>query len=70
MPELAAERDTLEQLSIMCAAESGGLVLHAYTEAVGGVFFELIERRGTLTGYGASDSSVRRAAQRVNRAQI
>lgn len=70
LPELATQRDAFERLSIMCAEESGGLVLHAYTEAVGGVFFELIERRGTFVGYAASDSSVRRAAQRANRARL
>jgi 4-hydroxyphenylpyruvate dioxygenase len=45
----------------------GGELLQAFTAVRGRVFFELLERRGGYTGYGAANTPVRMAAQREER---
>ena len=40
-----------------------GEFLHFYTESLGSVFFEIVERRGGYRGYGAGNAPVRLAAQ-------
>ena len=42
----------------------GGELLHAFTRASGHVFFEVLERRGGYSGYGAANTPIRMAAQR------
>ena len=46
-----------------------GDFLHFYTETVGGVFFEVVERRGGYDGYGAPNAPVRLAAQHLREAR-
>ena len=36
---------------------------HFYTRTIGGVFFEVVQRRGSYEGYGAPNAGVRLAAQ-------
>jgi 4-hydroxyphenylpyruvate dioxygenase len=45
----------------------GGELLHAFTRARGSVFFEVLERRGGYSGYGAANTPIRMAAQREER---
>ncbi len=59
-PELA----TYRELGILYDEEPGGTFLHCYTETVGRVFFELVQRGRGYRGYGAANAAVRLAAQR------
>ncbi|WP_409484904.1 bifunctional sugar phosphate isomerase/epimerase/4-hydroxyphenylpyruvate dioxygenase family protein [Arsenicicoccus dermatophilus] len=59
-PELLA---TLQDLDLLYDEDGQGQFLHLYTETVGGVFFELVERRGGYDGYGAPNAPVRHAIQ-------
>ncbi|MFF8943040.1 bifunctional sugar phosphate isomerase/epimerase/4-hydroxyphenylpyruvate dioxygenase family protein [Streptomyces sp. NPDC014864] len=61
--ELAAYRD----LGILYDRDSGGAFRHCYTETVGRVFFELVQRDPGHRGYGAPNASVRLAAQHAQR---
>lgn len=57
--ELAA----LQRLHLLYDRDAGGEFIHAYTGAfTGGIFFELVERRGS-TGFGAANAPFRLAAQ-------
>ena len=42
---------------------SGGELLHLFTKAINGVFFELLERRGGYDRYGEANAPARLAAQ-------
>lgn len=55
--------DTLRSLDLLYDRDADGEFLHVYTETVGGVFFELVERRGGYDGYGAPNAPIRLAAQ-------
>jgi len=54
---------TLRELDLLFDRVAGGEYLHCYTETVGGVFFELVERRGGYDGFGAGNAPVRLTAQ-------
>ncbi|WP_293782496.1 bifunctional sugar phosphate isomerase/epimerase/4-hydroxyphenylpyruvate dioxygenase family protein [uncultured Aeromicrobium sp.] len=62
----AAMLDTLRRLDLLYDRDTGGEFIHFYTPIVGGVFLELVERRGGYDGYGAPNAPVRLAAQRGN----
>jgi 4-hydroxyphenylpyruvate dioxygenase len=55
--------DQLRDLQLMYDRDERGEFLHFYTESVGNVFFEIVERRGGYNGYGAGNAPVRLAAQ-------
>jgi 4-hydroxyphenylpyruvate dioxygenase len=58
--------DALRELGVLYDRATDGELLHFYTaRAEGRVFFEVLERRGAYDGYGAGNSPVRMAAQRV-----
>ncbi|MFJ8198198.1 bifunctional sugar phosphate isomerase/epimerase/4-hydroxyphenylpyruvate dioxygenase family protein [Streptomyces sp. NPDC096152] len=61
--ELAAYRD----LGILYDRDADGAFRHCYTETVGRVFFELVQRDPGHRGYGAPNASVRLAAQHAQR---
>jgi sugar phosphate isomerase/epimerase/4-hydroxyphenylpyruvate dioxygenase-like putative hemolysin len=64
-PELLA---VLREYSVLYDRDSQGEFLHFYTEILGSrVFFEVVQRIGEHTGYGAVNSPVRMAAQRQQR---
>ncbi|MFJ4201330.1 bifunctional sugar phosphate isomerase/epimerase/4-hydroxyphenylpyruvate dioxygenase family protein [Streptomyces sviceus] len=44
--------------------ERGGEFWHCYTETVGHVFFEFVQRSGGYAGFGAANAPIRLAAQR------
>ncbi|MFF7393464.1 bifunctional sugar phosphate isomerase/epimerase/4-hydroxyphenylpyruvate dioxygenase family protein [Streptomyces scabiei] len=61
------ELETYRELGILYDRDAGGAFRHCYTETVGRVFFELVQRDGGYQGYGAQNAPVRLAAQHVRR---
>ena len=61
--------EQMRDLGVLYDRDDAGEFVHFYTETVGGVFFEVVERRGGYEGYGAPNAPVRLAAQhhRLNR---
>jgi 4-hydroxyphenylpyruvate dioxygenase len=55
--------ELLRDLQLMYDRDDRGEFLHFYTESLGSVFFEIVERRGDYRGYGAANAPVRLAAQ-------
>ena len=54
---------TLRDLDLLYDRDADGEYLHCYTETVGEVFFELVERRNRYDGYGAGNAPVRLVSQ-------
>jgi 4-hydroxyphenylpyruvate dioxygenase len=62
---LGVDTTELRELDLLYDRDAdGGELLQAFTAVRGRVFFELLERRGGYTGYGATNAPVRMAAQR------
>jgi 4-hydroxyphenylpyruvate dioxygenase len=59
--------DELRELNLLYDRDDNGDYLHFYTEAVGRVFFEVVERRAVYDGYGAPNAPTRLAAQHRRR---
>jgi 4-hydroxyphenylpyruvate dioxygenase len=59
-PELMRE---LRELNVMYDRDETGEFLHFYTDPIGTVFLEVVERRTGYTGFGALNAPVRLAAQ-------
>ncbi|MFG2353018.1 bifunctional sugar phosphate isomerase/epimerase/4-hydroxyphenylpyruvate dioxygenase family protein [Streptomyces sp. NPDC048521] len=57
------ELKTYRELGILYDRDAGGAFRHCYTETVGRVFFELVQRDPGHQGYGAANAPVRLAAQ-------
>ena len=57
------ELERLRHSGLLYDRDATGEYLHCYTETVGAVFFELVERRGRYDGYGAANTPVRLTAQ-------
>ncbi|WP_369264003.1 bifunctional sugar phosphate isomerase/epimerase/4-hydroxyphenylpyruvate dioxygenase family protein [Streptomyces sp. R35] len=57
------ELETYRELGILYDCDQDGEFRHCYTETVGRVFFELVQRDGGYRGYGAQNAPVRLAAQ-------
>ncbi|WP_062377331.1 sugar phosphate isomerase/epimerase and 4-hydroxyphenylpyruvate domain-containing protein [Demequina pelophila] len=57
--------EDLRELDLCYDRDGEGEFIHLYTPRVGGVFFELVERRGGYDGYGAASAPVRLSAQRA-----
>ncbi|HSK24789.1 MAG TPA: TIM barrel protein [Egicoccus sp.] len=55
----------LRDRRILYDTSDAGSFLHAFTEPVGGLFFEVIERQGDYDGYGAPNAGIRLAALRT-----
>ncbi|MFI8180659.1 bifunctional sugar phosphate isomerase/epimerase/4-hydroxyphenylpyruvate dioxygenase family protein [Actinacidiphila glaucinigra] len=60
------ELETYRELGILYDRDAHGAFLHCYTETVGRVFFEVVQR-AAYRGYGASNAPVRLAAQHAGR---
>ncbi|MFK4104341.1 TIM barrel protein [Streptomyces sp. NPDC019531] len=59
------ELETCRELGILYDRdERGGEFRHCYTETVGHVFFEFVQRSGGYSGFGAANAPIRLAAQR------
>ncbi|MFD7713703.1 bifunctional sugar phosphate isomerase/epimerase/4-hydroxyphenylpyruvate dioxygenase family protein [Streptomyces sp. NPDC059785] len=61
------ELDTYRELGILYDRDEHGEFRHCYTETVGRVFFELVQRDGGHRGYGARNAPVRLAVQHTAR---
>ncbi|MFD6296263.1 TIM barrel protein [Streptomyces sp. NPDC060235] len=59
----AQELAVLRDLGILYDRDAHGEFRHCYTETIGRVFFELVQRDGGYRGYGARNAPVRLAAQ-------
>ncbi|WP_327408522.1 sugar phosphate isomerase/epimerase and 4-hydroxyphenylpyruvate domain-containing protein [Streptomyces sp. NBC_01281] len=59
----AEELAVLRDLGILYDRDAHGEFRHCYTETIGRVFFELVQRDGGYRGYGAQNAPVRLAAQ-------
>jgi 4-hydroxyphenylpyruvate dioxygenase len=55
----------MQELGLLYDRDAQGDFTHFYTETVGGVFFEVVQRRGPYDGYGAVNAPVRLAAQHL-----
>ncbi|MHC6177827.1 bifunctional sugar phosphate isomerase/epimerase/4-hydroxyphenylpyruvate dioxygenase family protein [Glutamicibacter sp. X7] len=53
----------LEELNLLYDRDERGEFLHFYTQTVGTMFLEVVERRNDYDGYGAPNAPVRLAAQ-------
>ncbi|MCL7426053.1 sugar phosphate isomerase/epimerase and 4-hydroxyphenylpyruvate domain-containing protein [Streptomyces sp. YS415] len=62
------ELETCRDLGILYDRDAGGVFRHCYTQTVGRVFFELVQRDPGYRGYGAQNAPVRLAAQHAVRA--
>ena len=56
----------LREHRVLFDRDSHGDFFHAYTPAIGQVYFEIVQRTGGYDGYGAPNASVRLAAMRVD----
>jgi 4-hydroxyphenylpyruvate dioxygenase len=61
------ELETYRELGILYDRDEHGEFRHCYTETVGRIFFELVQRDGGYRGYGAQNAPVRLAAQHALR---
>lgn len=61
-PALVTE---MQELGVLYDRDGRGEFLHFYTETVGAVFLEVVERRRGYDGYGAANAPVRLAGQHV-----
>ncbi|HEX2174487.1 MAG TPA: TIM barrel protein [Nocardioidaceae bacterium] len=57
--------DELQELGVLYDREPGGEFLHFYTQTVGSVFFEVVQRNAGYEGYGAANAPIRLAAQHL-----
>lgn len=55
----------LRDLQLFYDRDANGEFIHFYTPTIGGVFLEVVERRGAYDGYGANNAPIRMAAQRA-----
>ncbi|GHI03066.1 4-hydroxyphenylpyruvate dioxygenase [Streptomyces cellostaticus] len=61
------ELETYRDLGILYDRDAGGAFRHCYTQTVGRLFFELVQRDPGHRGYGAANAPVRLAAQHQQR---
>lgn len=61
--------DELRGLGLLYDRDPHGEFLHFYTETVGAVFFEVVQRIGGYQGYGAANAPVRLAVQHLHDAE-
>ena len=63
--------EEMQELGVLYDRDTeGGDFTHFYTETVGGVFLEVVQRGGDYQGYGATNASVRFAAQHLRDIRI
>jgi 4-hydroxyphenylpyruvate dioxygenase len=61
----AGALEEMKQLGVLYDRDQQGEFVHFFTQTIGGVFFEVVERRGGYDGYGAANAPVRLAAQHI-----
>jgi len=57
--------EEMMRLGVLYDRDDSGDFTHVYTETIGSVFFEVVQRRGSYDGYGAANAPVRLAAQHL-----
>ncbi len=57
--------EEMMRLGVLYDRDDSGDFTHFYTETIGSVFFEVVQRRGSYDGYGAANAPVRLAAQHL-----
>ena len=57
--------EEMQEFGVLYDRDNEGDFTHFYTETVGGVFLEVVQRGGGYQGYGATNASVRFAAQHL-----
>ena len=57
--------EEMRALGVLYDRDDGGEFLHFYTRTIGGIFLEVVQRRGGYDGYGAANTPVRLAAQHI-----
>ena len=68
--ELADESlEEMRRLGVMYDRDAAGEFTHFYTQTIGGVFFEVVQRGEGYEGYGAPNAPVRLAAQHLHDAR-
>lgn len=55
---------SLRSLDLLYDRDDAGEFIHFYTPTIGGIFLEIVERRGAYDGYGAYNAPIRLSAQR------
>jgi 4-hydroxyphenylpyruvate dioxygenase len=60
----------LAELDLLYDRDERGEFLHFYTQTVGSVFFEVVQRLGGYAGYGAPNAPVRMASQYTRRTEL
>ncbi|GAA4143165.1 bifunctional sugar phosphate isomerase/epimerase/4-hydroxyphenylpyruvate dioxygenase family protein [Leifsonia shinshuensis] len=60
------ELERLREAGLLYDRDAAGEYLHCYTETIGTVFFELVERRDRYDGFGAANTPVRLTAQHLS----
>jgi len=58
-----------QRLGILYDRNADGEFLHLYSETLGGLFIELVQRIGSYQGYGPGNAAVRLAAQEQHEQQ-
>ena len=66
LPEVVVAE--MQDLGVLYDRDEQGDFTHFFTETLGAVFFEVVQRRGGYDGYGATNAPVRLAAQHAARA--
>jgi 4-hydroxyphenylpyruvate dioxygenase len=61
--------EEMQGLGVMYDRDSDGEFIHFYTQTIGGVFFEVVQRGEGYEGYGAPNAPVRLAAQHLHDAR-
>lgn len=59
----STEVEAMAELGLLHDRDATGDFTHFYTATIGGVFFEVVQRRAGYDGYGAPNAGVRLAAQ-------
>jgi 4-hydroxyphenylpyruvate dioxygenase len=62
--------DEMQELGVLYDRDDDGDFTHFYTATIGGVFLEVVQRRRGYQGYGATNASVRLAAQHGRSADL
>jgi 4-hydroxyphenylpyruvate dioxygenase len=62
--------EEMQELGVLYDRDADGDFTHFYTETVGGVFLEVVQRGGGYQGYGATNASVRLAAQHLRDSRV
>lgn len=58
-----ARVEELQAANILFDRDASGTFMQLYTRSIGNIFFEIVQRAGGYSGFGAANAPIRRAAQ-------